>query len=239
MECSICYDAIDTTTGVATLSCAHSFHICCIAGWFAKLEKGTCPCCRKEMSSLEDLPQPAEEGDESDEDEDEDEEDEEVELSPSRLDALLLVRGGQGLTDAMTERIFADIQQDAESSAPFLAIELNAIILGNGGRPLTEREWDFLVERLDDEEDEDEDDDNDVIAAAVAAAWNELSSYDTPERAWLMADGSWVSTVMNPEEATEVAVVASPAAAASVATNAATKMQAVWRGFKGRLSVRM
>jgi hypothetical protein len=67
LDCSICYDAINATTGVATLSCSHSFHISCIAGWFAKLEKGSCPCCRKEMSALEDLPKPV--GEEEDEEE--------------------------------------------------------------------------------------------------------------------------------------------------------------------------
>ena len=228
MECSICYDAIDATTGVATLSCSHSFHICCIAGWFAKLEKGTCPCCRKEMSALEDLPQAAE----ADDDDDEEEEDE-VEFSRPALDALLRERGGSGLTDAMAAEACPEF-------GIFMATELNALIVGNGGRPLNQEEWDSLVyDEEEEEEDEDEDEEDRVIAAAVAAVWNELASYDAPPRTWLMADGSWVSNILNPEEATDVAVIAPPASAALVAANAATKVQAVWRGFKGRLSMRL
>ena len=230
-ECSICYDAIDATTGVATLSCSHSFHICCIAGWFAKLEKGTCPCCRKEMSALEDLPQPAEADESDDEDEDEDDDDsvDEVEFSRADLNAFLRARGGHGLTDAMAAEVCPEF-------GTFMGTELNALVVGNGGRPLTREEWIALLEQDEDDDDE-EDEDNDEIAAAVAAVWNELASYDTP-RAFLMADGSWTSTVLNPEEATEVTVVASPAEAPVVAASAATKVQAVWRGFKGRLSLR-
>lgn len=55
-ECSICYDAIDLkTTGEVKLSCSHSFHFSCISSWFFKQDKGTCPCCRKEMGEKEDL----------------------------------------------------------------------------------------------------------------------------------------------------------------------------------------
>ena len=228
MECPVCYDTIDATTGVATLSCSHSFHICCIAGWFAKLEKGTCPCCRKEMSALEDLPPASAEADSDDEEEEEDE----VEFSRADLDALLRARGGSGLTEAMAAALCPEV-------ALFMSSELNALLLGNGARPLNEEEWTALVYEEDEEDEDEEDEGERAIAAAVATVWNELASYDPPQRAWLMMDGSWASNIVNPEEATEVAVVASPATAAAVATSAATKMQAVWRGFKGRLSLRI
>lgn len=208
-ECSICYDKIDATTGVATLSCAHSFHISCIAGWFYTLEKGTCPCCRKEMSALEDLPQSAEaegdddDDDDSDDDSDDDEEDD-VEFSREDLDALMRARGGNGLTDAMATLICAD-------SACFNSSELNALLIGNGARPLTEEEWEDLLDGEEEDEDEEK------------VRW------------CLHEDGSWVKDPMNPEELTTVAVSVSPSEnAAAVATSAATKMQAVWRGFKGR-----
>lgn len=204
LDCSICCSAIDATTGVATLSCSHSFHISCIAGWFYTLEKGTCPCCRKEMSALEDLPQSAEAEDEDDEDDEDDEEDEEdVEFSREDLDALMRARGGQGLTEAMSaflrpEGIF------------FGYSELNALLIGNGARAINMDEW---VALLDGEEEEEEE----------KVRW------------CLHEDGSWVKDVINPEELTTVAVSVSPSEnAAAVATSAATKMQAVWRGFKGR-----
>ena len=56
MECPICYEAITAETGVVTTSCHHSYHFACISGWFIKQEKGTCPCCRKEMNDTEDFP---------------------------------------------------------------------------------------------------------------------------------------------------------------------------------------
>jgi hypothetical protein len=200
-ECSICYDAINATTGVATLSCSHSFHISCIAGWFAKLEKGSCPCCRKEMSALEDLPKPAgEEEDDSDDESDisEDDDDEYMEFSRDRLDALMRARGGQGISEGMAEVLRPD-------GICFTSSELNALLLGNGARSLNEDEW-FSI--LDGEE---------------KVRW------------CLHEDGSWVKDPINPEEITAVIVNVSPSeSAAVVATSAATKVQAVWRAFKGR-----
>jgi hypothetical protein len=80
-ECSICYDVIDLkTTGEVKLSCAHSFHFSCIASWFSTQEKGSCPCCRKEMGDKEDFAANAPaDGEEDDEDEDEDDEEDEDE----------------------------------------------------------------------------------------------------------------------------------------------------------------
>jgi hypothetical protein len=202
LECSICYDAINATTGVATLSCSHSFHISCIAGWFAKLEKGTCPCCRKEMSALEDVPKPAgEEEDEEDDESDISEDDDEdyMEFSRDRLDALMRARGGQGISEAMAEVLRSD-------GVCFTSSELNALLIGNGARPLTEDEW-FAI--LDGDEEK--------------VRWS------------LHEDGSWVKDPINPEEITAVVVKVFPSeSAAVVATSAAKKVQAVWRAFKGR-----
>ena len=152
------------------------------------------------MSALEDLPQSAEaDEDDSDDDDDDSDDDEDVEFSREDLDALMRARGGQGLTETMATLICAD-------SACFNSSELNALLIGNGARPLTEEEWEDL---LDGEEEK--------------VRW------------CLQEDGSWVKDPMNPEELTTVAVSVSPSEdAAAVATSAATKMQAVWRGFKFR-----
>ena len=57
MECPICYDAITSQTGIVTTSCGHSYHFACISSWFmTQEENSTCPCCRKEMCTIEDLP---------------------------------------------------------------------------------------------------------------------------------------------------------------------------------------
>jgi hypothetical protein len=87
----------------------------------------------------------------------------------------------------------------------FTSSELNALLLGNGARSLNEDEW-FAI--LDGEE---------------KVRW------------CLHEDGSWVKDPINPEEITAVVVNVFPSeSAAVVATSAATKVQAVWRAFKGR-----
>jgi len=61
MDCSICYEGISGETGQAILSCSHSFHIRCLIKWFdSQTEKElteTCPCCRHEATHYEKLPE--------------------------------------------------------------------------------------------------------------------------------------------------------------------------------------
>ena len=57
-ECPICYEAITPETGLAKLSCGHSYHIFCISNWFCRQEgNSSCAMCRKEMGPLEDMPE--------------------------------------------------------------------------------------------------------------------------------------------------------------------------------------
>lgn len=44
MECPICLDTIDETTGSMKLPCAHTFHIECALRWLRT--NSACPCCR-------------------------------------------------------------------------------------------------------------------------------------------------------------------------------------------------
>ena len=232
MECSICFEAISTTTGVATLSCSHSFHICCIASWFINLDKGTCPCCRKEMSALEDLPHSFEEEEDDDDDDSDDsddsDEEEEVDLTRFTLDALLRIHGGQGLTDAMALAISPDFT--GSNAITLNSQVLNSLLIGNGARTLSSDEWVSLIEEGDDEtEDEDEDEEEDEETHWPNVRWH------------LHKDGSWVKDVINPEEITVIAVSMpisfSNALITATTTSAANKMQSVWRTFKGRRSV--
>lgn len=71
-ECPICYEDVTDATGIVKLSCAHTFHLSCITGWFSKQEQGSCPCCRKLMGEKEDSGYKVNE-DEEDEDDEEDE----------------------------------------------------------------------------------------------------------------------------------------------------------------------
>jgi len=87
MDCSICFDAINASTGSTTTSCGHTFHFRCLAHWsIQKIQAAdhqNCPLCRHEMVESERLPEPADdEEDEEDEeysdrDEEDDQEDEE------------------------------------------------------------------------------------------------------------------------------------------------------------------
>jgi hypothetical protein len=56
MECSICYEEINESTGQCILGCKHSFHLECISCWtfrFEHFNQPTCPLCRKELGHKE------------------------------------------------------------------------------------------------------------------------------------------------------------------------------------------
>ena len=58
-ECSICFDDINASTGMTTLSCGHTFHFNCVVKWFMNQERdapSSCALCRKQMTPTEDLP---------------------------------------------------------------------------------------------------------------------------------------------------------------------------------------
>jgi hypothetical protein len=198
MECPICYDAITPTTGVARFSCSHSFHYGCISAWFLKQDVGSCPCCRKEMTAIEDLPR-----DDDSEVSSVGTEDEEVEFTRSELQAFIASLGGN-LSEEAADNI-------CEIIAGFTYCELNALVVGNTGRNLTEDRWNQLLE------DEDEDDDLDSVED------------EDEEDVWTLR----ISTTFDADSSTrEISMVTTEDAA-----NAATKLQAVWRGFKGRNEV--
>ena len=61
MECSICYDQIQTQlTGKVELSCSHAFHFSCLTTWFSTQATNqitqSCPCCRHESNPHETMP---------------------------------------------------------------------------------------------------------------------------------------------------------------------------------------
>lgn len=57
MDCSICFDAIAASTGSATLSCGHQYHLGCIARWLMTNE--SCPYCRHSPTEHERIAQPS------------------------------------------------------------------------------------------------------------------------------------------------------------------------------------
>ena len=155
-ECSICYDVIDLkTTGEVKLSCAHSFHFSCIASWFSTQEKGSCPCCRKEMGDKEDFAPNApadgdedEDEDEDDEDEDEDDEDECLIFNRSQLNALCQKLGSQRIIsqlqwDAMCCAFVWGEKEFSAESQPlvFNFSELNAFFATHCSFAITQGQW--------------------------------------------------------------------------------------------------
>lgn len=53
MECPICFDSVNASTGSTALSCGHTFHFTCIASWLSTTS--SCPCCRKVPGLMESL----------------------------------------------------------------------------------------------------------------------------------------------------------------------------------------
>ena len=86
MECSICYDEIQTQlTGKVELSCSHAFHFSCLTTWFSTQVTNqltqSCPCCRHESNPHETMPFQNTQGPTPmDEDEEEEEYDEDMQM---------------------------------------------------------------------------------------------------------------------------------------------------------------
>lgn len=55
--CAICHDGMTVATGHATLSCGHTYHLCCIVNAFCYQEglPSRCPLCRQGVASLSDI----------------------------------------------------------------------------------------------------------------------------------------------------------------------------------------
>jgi hypothetical protein len=153
MDCAICFEAIEkATTGQATLSCGHNFHIRCVVQWFYSQEgASSCPFCRHEVGEKEDLPT-AEDMGQEEESEDESEYSEEYEeehplirLSHPVFDSILQYNGGRGLTPALWEQV----REDHSGYVYTTHVELNLLIAANGGSSqLPDVEWDCLYARF-------------------------------------------------------------------------------------------
>jgi hypothetical protein len=247
-ECSICYDVIDLkTTGEVKLSCSHSFHFSCIASWFSTQEKGSCPCCRKEMGDKEDFAANAAAGEDDEDDEDEEDEDEDeddsVSLNKTELMAFLRRNGLANPHISYEEWGALEYVHDNESEYQneariiFTYHEFECFLASHSQKilGLDLGLWDDLLDLQE----------TPMTEAFMSANLDfgmplRLPSAPPPVKvSWkLMEDGSWTRTVFNPEEE-PVAAILSPAltaaGAAATAAEAATKVQAVWRGFSTRV----
>jgi hypothetical protein len=215
--CAICLDAIDVaTTGCTTLSCKHEFHFSCISSWFLNTHnQSSCPCCRKVMTPMENFQADTQLEDDEDEDEEydseEDEDDEYCFFTYANFNRFLRSKGGRGVT----MRQWMAMKPVNGEIAFYTATEVDFFLIGNGATgTMTEQEW-YDNARIEDEEEE------------------------TPKpssMSHLMADGTWRTTILNPEDDTGVAVVLPENTpddygfhATVIANTSAKKLQNIWR----------
>jgi hypothetical protein len=214
--CAICLDAIDVaTTGCTTLSCKHEFHFSCISSWFLNTHnQSSCPCCRKVMTAMENLPE--EEYEDEDEYESEYESDEEDDeycfFTYANFNRFLRSKGGRGVT----MRQWMAMKPVNGEIAFYTATEVDFFLIGNGATgTMTEQEWDDNARIIEEEE---------------------QTEQKTNPISHLMADGTWRTTILNPEDDTGVAVVLPENTpddygfhATVIANTSAKKLQNIWR----------
>lgn len=217
MDCPICYDAIGVQTGIVTTSCGHSFHFSCLSKWYLQQDTGTCPSCRKEVLPIEDLPieqlpqvEPEEVLDEFG-----------IEMRSADLNILLRLNGGFGL-----------LYGNQTHMLQFTRSSLNTALIANHADEMSEDQWtqlsDLGIDRflaIHTQEPEEPDDDPPLT-----------SPYAT-RVSWLKYDGTWTETITNPEEVSPVSIrLDENWTEGDVASRAAIKIQALWRGYRGVLN---
>jgi hypothetical protein len=262
--CAICYEAISASSGHVTMGCSHTFHFRCLSGWFveqvAKGQSETCPCCRREGGELETLAlPPAAEEDDDESYEDEDEEDEDFYyLIRFELDEALKSLGAAGCSSAMWKHVFpgTDEEYREDSAVSFSRSEIENFAILQGGRAFTEEEWTAFAGRFDSEEAVE------AMAAEAAAAAQPVVEGAAAVLAAEAAGGAGpavpplqlnITWAQRPDGSWERVVNAPPGAPAwgaanpepppddlvSVTTEAAKKVQAVWRGWQARRRFRL
>jgi hypothetical protein len=259
--CSICLDEIDVaSTGQVTLSCGHQGHLGCISKWFYKQDKSSCPLCRKEMEGVGDVWVNNEE-DEEDSDDDDDETEstlsgddrtpDYISFNNAQFNAMLVEYGLRPVpadkwqlfthTYAVMTPEFPD-----ELRVRMWRYDLENFFLGRGEKRLTTEMWELIVDRqkvgitdaflsatsdfshplrLPNEPNQLR---VTVYADGARYSWREPAEAQVTWR--LMNTGAWQRWTFNPEEDTGISTT-TPV----LADNSATKIQAVWRGFKVRM----
>jgi hypothetical protein len=163
-DCSICHEPATLGaggTGLTTLACGHEFHFRCLATWFyTQQAQSSCPCCRREVSHLEDVPlstefqAPGEEDDDeseySDDEESEYDDEETLVLMKRELDDILKnILGGTGVSEGIWRRLFPGTEEEysPDCAVSFSRTEMEDFATLQGGRVFRDEEWEILVER--------------------------------------------------------------------------------------------
>ena len=200
--CPICYDDISSDTGRTVLSCAHEFHLFCIASWFIQCDESSCPCCRKTMGKLEDLPTE----DESDDDTlSYESEEDSTYFTYAELNVFLRSKGGRGITMSTWLAMHpTDGQVVFTRSA-----DLDLFVCGNGAQSLTADDWDSLPS-------------NNLHTPPM--------SYESLIKVHLMSDGTWNSLMSSTYTGVTISLAKGEEASAGKLANLVTKkIQTLWR----------
>ena len=245
-ECSICYENIvSAETGEVKLACSHSFHFACIAKWFSSQEKGSCPNCRKQVSEKEDFaPVVSDEDEEDEEDEDDDEESEGervITLNRSEMNTLLQKYGNAERVYGAQWEAMCDAFADATPNFPnetrieFSFSELNYFLAISVWETLTQDTWATLLER----------DETPTTGAFESAKLDFSTPLSLPctlqpftpliHFIEVIEDGSrdtWTWERRVP--LTMLSSALTTAVSEAIESEAATKVQATWRGFYTR-----
>jgi hypothetical protein len=73
-ECAICFEDLTAATGHSTLGCGHTFHLRCVVAWFQEQEcASSCPCCRRAVGELDNVPLYPDDEEDGEDDDDESE----------------------------------------------------------------------------------------------------------------------------------------------------------------------
>jgi hypothetical protein len=240
--CSICLDEIDVAiTGQVVLSCGHQGHLSCISKWFYRQEKSSCPLCRKEMEGVADVWVNTEEDEEDSDDETEStmSGEEQVHRIPHYISFnsaefnTMLVEHGLRPIPADKWELFTQTymvmtpEYPNEQRVRMWQYDLENFFLGRGEKKLTTEMWELIVDRQK----------VGVTEAFLSATSDFTHPLRLPNQSpsvtvmlHRMDTGVWQVTIMNPEEDTGIHTI-TPA----LVDNSATKIQAVWRGFKARV----
>lgn len=238
-DCPCCFEAITAETGQVVMACSHAFHFSCLTNWFLNQEVNknpqNCPCCRREASDYEKLPELSddeeEENDEEEDEEDDDEDDDEVEYTRQQLHDLLISRGG---TLGVTDSIWSLLTPDQDESLNFDIEQLNYILVLQCGRAVTEEEFQAMVDAQNTSPEPQS------LLEVSGLADIQVEMDESLKIRWTRQEnGDWVRQVLNPEEQEPAAWGANsnappPDELVQQTMNAARKIQAVFRGHTVR-----
>ena len=225
--CAICYEDVSVETGCVTLSCSHEFHFLCISSWFLNTHnQSSCPCCRKVMTPMEDVPS-----------------------GFKGSDAETYYAPDQPWEES-------EFIPDEEPYLYFTYSQLNEILRNNGSSIITMYTWmtmmpvngqvcfemqelkDFMVQISVGNQQAPPQLTNEECNRIRATYWphNQIVPQTPTTPLFLMSDGTWQESMNNPEDDTGVQMAVPLGAAAPILSKVLVKkIQKKWRSTRQQL----